>query len=91
MRCRKARGDGTVAEAGTDDTHGDRKRGSVVARAISSTEPGSGTSPATARVAQKPGNDSSSNPTTVERTRSMFILPRATTPAVPAAVYTRGA
>jgi hypothetical protein len=44
IRCRKARGDGTVPEAGTYDTHGDENRGSVVARAISSEELGSGVS-----------------------------------------------
>src|SRR2546426_3490138 len=35
-------GDGTVPEAGTYATHGLRKRGSVVNRAIASAEPGSG-------------------------------------------------
>src|SRR3989442_14409566 len=37
-------GDGTVPEAGTYATHGLRKRGSVVNRAIASAEPGSGVS-----------------------------------------------
>ena len=44
MRCRKVRGETTLAEAGRYDTQGERKRASVVARAISSTEPGSAVS-----------------------------------------------
>src|SRR5437879_7646668 len=45
--CRNARGDGTVEDAGRYETHGDRKRVSVVACAISSIEPASGVSGAT--------------------------------------------
>src|SRR5262245_15654158 len=41
---RKRVGDGTVVEAGTSATQGDAKRGSVVAAAIDSREPGSGVS-----------------------------------------------
>ena len=37
-------GEGTVEEAGTYDTHGLLNRGSVVKRAIASTDPGSGVS-----------------------------------------------
>src|SRR6266853_1715014 len=44
MRCKKARGDTTLADAGRYATQGERKRASVVACAISSTEPGSGVS-----------------------------------------------
>ena len=44
-------GDGTVGWSGTSATHGDRKRGSVVAAAIASREPGSGRSGATCAAA----------------------------------------
>jgi len=44
MRCRKLRGDTTLVEAGRYETHGERNRASVVARAISSTDPASGVS-----------------------------------------------
>jgi hypothetical protein len=44
MRPKNARGDGTFAEAGRYDTHGDRNGGSVVALEISSMDPGSGVS-----------------------------------------------
>jgi hypothetical protein len=37
-------GEGTVALAGTEATQGERKRGSVVAAAIASADPGSGVS-----------------------------------------------
>src|SRR6185369_8434555 len=47
MRPRNARGDGTVAEAGRYATHGERKRASPVAVAISSIDPGSAVSGAT--------------------------------------------
>src|SRR5579863_6083713 len=47
MRCRKVRGETTLTEAGRYDTQGDRKRDSVVARAISLTEPASAVSGAT--------------------------------------------
>jgi hypothetical protein len=41
MRPKKAVGDGTLEDAGTYETHGDEKRGSVVALAIASTDPDS--------------------------------------------------
>src|ERR1700722_6151350 len=44
MRPKKARGDGTVEDAGRYETHGDKKRVSVVALAISSADPGSAAS-----------------------------------------------
>ena len=44
MRCRKLRGETAPFEAGRYATHGERKRVSVVAFAISSTEPASGVS-----------------------------------------------
>ena len=44
-------GEGMPGWSGTYDTHGDRKRGSVVAAAIASLEPGSGVSGACARAA----------------------------------------
>src|SRR3981189_1328658 len=44
MRCKKARGETAVADAGRWAAQGERKRASVVACAISSTEPGSGVS-----------------------------------------------
>ena len=48
MRPRKARGEGTLADAGRYETQGDVKRGSVVALAISSADPGSAVSGAMA-------------------------------------------
>jgi hypothetical protein len=48
-------GDGTVDDAGTYDTQGDENRGSVVARAISSLELGSGVSGATVNNTGAPG------------------------------------
>ena len=56
MRCRNARGETTVGDAGRYATHGDRKRDSVVARAISSTEPGSGVSGANACSGRTPAS-----------------------------------
>jgi hypothetical protein len=44
MRPKNARGDGTFAEAGRYETHGDRNCGSVVALEMSSIDPGSGVS-----------------------------------------------
>jgi len=44
MRCRKLRGETAPFEAGRYATHGERNRVSVVAFAISSTEPASGVS-----------------------------------------------
>ena len=55
IRCRNLLGDGTVDDAGTYDTQGDENRGSVVARAISSLELGSGVSGATVNNTGAPG------------------------------------
>ena len=44
MRPKNLSGEGTLLEAGTDATHGERNRASVVAFAIASVEPGSGAS-----------------------------------------------
>ena len=53
-----SRGDGTVAEAGRYETHGDRKRGSVVAAAISAPALGSGMSGAADWALSAPGSGS---------------------------------
>jgi hypothetical protein len=52
MRPKKALGLGTVDDAGRYETHGDRKRASVVALAISSADPGSAVSGATPGCAE---------------------------------------
>jgi hypothetical protein len=44
MRPQNARGEGTLGDAGTYETHGDANRGSVVALAISAADPGSAVS-----------------------------------------------
>src|SRR5207302_11487364 len=44
MRPKYFSGEGTDADCGTYETSGETKRGSVVAAAIASTDPGSGTS-----------------------------------------------
>jgi hypothetical protein len=44
IRPRKARGDGTFPDAGTKETQGERKFGSVVALLMSSVDPASGVS-----------------------------------------------
>src|SRR5579862_8996358 len=54
MRPENFSGDGTLSDLGTYDTHGETKCGSVVAAAIASAEPGSGTSGACA--AEEMGN-----------------------------------
>jgi hypothetical protein len=62
MRLRNARGEGTEAEAGIDATQGERNCGSVVAREISSAEPGSGVSWAKTAAAQSVRTRSESRP-----------------------------
>ena len=58
IRCRKARGEGTVADSGRYETQGDRNRGSVVAAAISFVAASSGVSGPEADCAQTPRGDS---------------------------------
>src|SRR4051794_8310466 len=62
MRLRNARGEGTEVEAGIDATQGERNCGAVVARAISSAEPGSGVSCAKTDAVQSVRTRSESRP-----------------------------